>query len=104
MIRRLFSCPPWREFPKVFGARTKPFVPPAMREKFVRAVVAAPLEAVVGLPTSSSLSAAPNPGRRHLTSLNWRMTKMRGFDYSPFYRATVGFDRVFDLLDNVAGQ
>jgi molecular chaperone IbpA len=32
------------------------------------------------------------------------MTKMRGFDYSPFYRATVGFDRVFDLLDSVAGQ
>ena len=29
---------------------------------------------------------------------------MRGFDYSPFYRATVGFDRVFDLLDNAAGQ
>ena len=29
---------------------------------------------------------------------------MRTFDYSPFYRATVGFDRVFDLLDNVAGQ
>ena len=29
---------------------------------------------------------------------------MRGFDYAPFYRATVGFDRVFDLLDNVAGQ
>ena len=24
---------------------------------------------------------------------------MRGFDYSPFYRATVGFDRVFDLLE-----
>ncbi|MFI5002002.1 MAG: Hsp20 family protein [Reyranellales bacterium] len=29
---------------------------------------------------------------------------MRGIDYSPFYRATVGFDRVFDLLDSVAGQ
>jgi molecular chaperone IbpA len=29
---------------------------------------------------------------------------MRGFDYSPFYRATVGFDRVFDLLDGVANQ
>lgn len=29
---------------------------------------------------------------------------MRTFDYSPFYRATVGFDRVFDLLDNVASQ
>jgi molecular chaperone IbpA len=29
---------------------------------------------------------------------------MRSIDYSPFYRATVGFDRVFDLLDSVAGQ
>src|ERR1700736_3826156 len=29
---------------------------------------------------------------------------MRTFDYSPFYRAPVGFDRVFDLLDSVAGQ
>jgi len=29
---------------------------------------------------------------------------MRGFDYSPFYRATIGFDRVFDLLDSVSGQ
>ena len=26
------------------------------------------------------------------------------FDFAPFYRATVGFDRVFDLLDNVSGQ
>lgn len=26
------------------------------------------------------------------------------FDFSPYYRATVGFDRVFDLLDAVAGQ
>jgi molecular chaperone IbpA len=29
---------------------------------------------------------------------------MRTFDYSPFYRATVGFDRMFDLLDNVAAN
>ena len=29
---------------------------------------------------------------------------MRTFDYLPFYRATVGFDRVFNLLDSVAGQ
>ncbi len=29
---------------------------------------------------------------------------MRTNDYSPFYRATVGFDRVFNLLDSVAGQ
>jgi molecular chaperone IbpA len=26
------------------------------------------------------------------------------FDFSPYYRATVGFDRVFDLLDTVASQ
>lgn len=26
------------------------------------------------------------------------------FDFAPFYRATVGFDRVFDLLDSVANQ
>jgi molecular chaperone IbpA len=32
------------------------------------------------------------------------MMIMRTFDYSPFYRATVGFDRVFDLLDSVANQ
>jgi len=29
---------------------------------------------------------------------------MRTIDYSPFYRATVGFDRVFDLLDTAASQ
>ena len=29
---------------------------------------------------------------------------MRTFDYSPFYRATVGFDRVFYLLDSVAAN
>ena len=26
------------------------------------------------------------------------------FDFAPYYRATVGFDRVFDLLDSVANQ
>ena len=26
------------------------------------------------------------------------------FDFSPYYRATVGFDRVFDLLDSVASH
>lgn len=26
------------------------------------------------------------------------------FDFSPLYRATVGFDRVFDMLDSVASQ
>ncbi|MEL7029942.1 MAG: Hsp20 family protein [Pseudomonadota bacterium] len=27
---------------------------------------------------------------------------MRSFDFSPLYRSTVGFDRLFDLLDNVS--
>jgi len=26
------------------------------------------------------------------------------YDFAPFYRATVGFDRVFDMLDSVANQ
>jgi molecular chaperone IbpA len=26
------------------------------------------------------------------------------FDFAPYYRATVGFDRIFDLLDSVATQ
>jgi len=26
---------------------------------------------------------------------------MRSFDFSPLFRSTVGFDRLFDLLDSV---
>ena len=26
------------------------------------------------------------------------------FEFAPLYRATVGFDRVFDMLDSMAGQ
>ena len=26
------------------------------------------------------------------------------FDFAPLYRATVGFDRVFDMLDSMSGQ
>jgi len=32
------------------------------------------------------------------------MTMRNDFDFAPFYRATVGFDRVFDMLDSVATQ
>src|SRR4051794_9793965 len=28
---------------------------------------------------------------------------MRSFDFAPFYRSTVGFDRLFDMLDHVGG-
>jgi len=29
---------------------------------------------------------------------------MQGLDFSPFYRSTVGFDRLFNRLDNIVGQ
>ena len=29
---------------------------------------------------------------------------MQTFDFSPFYRSTVGFDRLFSRLDNLVGQ
>ena len=29
---------------------------------------------------------------------------MRSFDYTPLYRSTVGFDRLFDMLDNGVGS
>ena len=29
---------------------------------------------------------------------------MRSFDYAPLYRSTVGFDRLFDMLDNGVGS
>ena len=29
---------------------------------------------------------------------------MTSFDFSPFYRSTVGFDRLFSRLDNMVGQ
>ena len=28
---------------------------------------------------------------------------MRSFDFAPFYRSTVGFDRLFSMLDQVDG-
>ena len=29
---------------------------------------------------------------------------MRNYDFSPFYRSSVGFDRLFDLLDSTASE
>ena len=29
---------------------------------------------------------------------------MRNFDFTPFYRSSVGFDRLFDLLDSTASE
>jgi molecular chaperone IbpA len=32
------------------------------------------------------------------------MSMRTDFDFAPFYRATVGFDRIFDMLDSMASQ
>src|ERR1700674_3038399 len=36
-------------------------------------------------------------------SLKQRGHAMRAFDLAPFYRSTVGFDRLFSMLDQVGG-
>ena len=36
-------------------------------------------------------------------SLKQRGHAMRTFDFAPFYRSTVGFDRLFSMLDQVGG-
>jgi molecular chaperone IbpA len=36
-------------------------------------------------------------------SLKQRGHAMRAFDFAPFYRSTVGFDRLFSMLDQVGG-
>ena len=37
-------------------------------------------------------------------SLLWRTRRCVRFDLSPLYRTTVGFDRLFNLLDSVGGN
>jgi molecular chaperone IbpA len=37
-------------------------------------------------------------------SLKQRGHAMRSFDFAPFYRSTVGFDRLFSMLDQVGGM
>jgi HSP20 family molecular chaperone IbpA len=41
-------------------------------------------------------SAGPEPHRFQ------EVVIMRTFDFSPFFRSTVGFDHLFDMLDQVA--
>src|SRR3979409_922121 len=36
-------------------------------------------------------------------SLKQRGHAMRSFDFAPFYRSTVGFDRLFSMLDQASG-
>src|SRR5262249_32363476 len=47
------------------------------------------------------IKRGPNGGRVSETVAQWRTTHMRTYDLTPFYRSTVGFDRLFSLLDQV---
>jgi len=47
--------------------------------------------------------AQPISGAQAVISLNEEDVIMLNYDLSPFYRSTVGFDRLFSILDRVAG-
>src|SRR5919206_3727845 len=57
--------------------------------------------------TVQALAAAhdqrPDGNVGHRMSLNQGGHAMRTFDLAPLYRSTVGFDRLFSLLDQVSG-
>jgi molecular chaperone IbpA len=48
-------------------------------------------------------AAQPMSGARAVISLNAEDVIMLNYDLAPFYRSTVGFDRLFSMLDRVAG-
>src|SRR3989440_13044004 len=47
------------------------------------------------------VSSWSRPGRAHVASKGGLV--MRQIDFAPLYRSTVGFDRLFDMLDGVSG-
>src|SRR6516165_5999047 len=47
--------------------------------------------------------AQPDHGAPAVISLNQEDVIMLNYDLSPFYRSTVGFDRLLAMLDKVAG-
>src|SRR5215468_7894376 len=49
-------------------------------------------------------TARPDGGRDIATVAQWRTISMRTYDLTPFYRSTVGFDRLFNLLDQVTSD
>ena len=48
-------------------------------------------------------TAPPRNGALFVISLNEEDVIMLNYDLSPFYRSTVGFDRLLSMLDKVAG-
>src|SRR5581483_12389397 len=53
-------------------------------------------------PSGQVSPLAPTPGREHNVASEGGLV-MRHVDFAPLYRSTVGFDRLFDMLDSVAG-
>jgi molecular chaperone IbpA len=76
---------------------------------FVAKATACPLK--LGCPTKNywreakgfTAAAQPMSGAQAVISLNAEDVIMLNYDLSPFYRSTVGFDRLFSMLDRVAG-
>jgi molecular chaperone IbpA len=52
--------------------------------------------------TSGSAEAGLSPASKRKTMLLKGEQTMRNVDFSPFYRSTVGFDRLFSMLDQLA--
>src|SRR6202040_4268808 len=70
--------------------------------------IRAPLARQNPLPTSSLRrpSGCAQPGSDHAVDRRMSLTggyAMRTFDLAPLYRSTVGFDRLFSLLDQATG-
>src|SRR5208282_476068 len=54
-------------------------------------------------PSDPQRRAPPSNGAFAVMSLNEEDVIMLNYDLSPFYRSTVGFDRLLSMLDKVAG-
>jgi molecular chaperone IbpA len=58
---------------------------------------------VVGREPAQRRTQPKKSGASAVISLNQEDVIMTSYDLSPFYRSTVGFDRLFSMLDRVAG-
>src|SRR6185437_10322948 len=52
----------------------------------------------------TGLKPGPMAGGLTATVAQWRTISMRTYDLTPFYRSTVGFDRLFSLLDQATSD
>src|SRR5947209_12241776 len=75
---------------------------PGRRKRALAAKISATHICVVQA-LQAARETGPTPWVDHRMSLNQGGHAMRTFDLAPLYRSTVGFDRLFSLLDQVAG-